>query len=133
MREHLIPILASIPRQPQRQDSTNDQLQDIATFANRLGCYDAADAIHRLLDHNTAANILHQAKTHPPEAGATNEAEEQEALRAFREEFPDAFLELKQAKPPSDIREFAWMLFVHGWAASSKRGANGGINNHTEQ
>lgn len=52
MREHLIPILASIPPQPQRQDSTNDQLRDIATFANRLGCYDAADAINLLINLN---------------------------------------------------------------------------------
>lgn len=30
---------------PQRQDSTQDQLRDLWRIANKLGLYDAADAI----------------------------------------------------------------------------------------
>lgn len=45
MPDHLRPVLASLPQQPQRQDGLNDQLRDIATFADRLGLYDAADFI----------------------------------------------------------------------------------------
>ncbi|MFP1519409.1 hypothetical protein [Pseudomonas aeruginosa] len=41
-------LLESIPQQPQRQDSTNDQLRDLRAFANRLGLYDAADLIRTL-------------------------------------------------------------------------------------
>lgn len=45
MPQHLSKILAGIPQQPQRQDSNRNQLADLHTFANRLGLYDAADAI----------------------------------------------------------------------------------------
>lgn len=45
MPQHLSKVLASIPQQPQRQDSSRDQLADLHAFANRLGLYDAADAI----------------------------------------------------------------------------------------
>ncbi len=34
---------------PQRQDSTKDQLIDVIGVANAMGCYDAADAISRIL------------------------------------------------------------------------------------
>lgn len=44
-------VLNQTPQLAQRLDSTDDQLRDMAAFANRLGCYDAADAISRLLDH----------------------------------------------------------------------------------
>lgn len=37
--------LASLPVWPQRQDSVSDQLADLVTIANRLGFYDAADAL----------------------------------------------------------------------------------------
>ncbi|WP_170872193.1 hypothetical protein [Pseudomonas aeruginosa] len=45
MHEQLKKLLDQIPQQPQRQDSTKAQLADLHTFANRLGLYDAADAI----------------------------------------------------------------------------------------
>lgn len=45
MPDNLKDLLAAIPQQPQRQDSTNDQLRDLVAFANRLGLYDAADSI----------------------------------------------------------------------------------------
>jgi hypothetical protein len=50
MREHLLPVLAAIPQQHQRQDSTDDQLCDLAVFADRLGMYDAADCIRKMID-----------------------------------------------------------------------------------
>jgi hypothetical protein len=36
-----------IPERPQRQDSLNDQLEDLVAVANRLGMYDAADYLQR--------------------------------------------------------------------------------------
>lgn len=45
MPENLRSVFHSIPQQPQRQDSTREQLADLHAFANRLGLYDAADAI----------------------------------------------------------------------------------------
>jgi hypothetical protein len=36
-----------IEQVPQRQDSLEDQLHDMARAANRLGCYDAADWIRQ--------------------------------------------------------------------------------------
>lgn len=42
--------IAQIPRLAQRQDSTSQQLEDLAAVANRLGMYDAADAIKRMLE-----------------------------------------------------------------------------------
>ncbi|HHQ2717285.1 TPA: hypothetical protein ACSPMB_003175 [Pseudomonas aeruginosa] len=48
MPDNLKKLLDSIPQQPQRQDSTNDQLRDLRAFANRLGLYDAADLIRTL-------------------------------------------------------------------------------------
>lgn len=49
MPDHLKAILAQIPQQPQRQDSTKAQLADLHAFANRLGLYDAADAIKAIV------------------------------------------------------------------------------------
>lgn len=49
MPEHLQTILAGLKQQPQRQDSTNDQLRDLAVFADRLGMYDAADLVRRVV------------------------------------------------------------------------------------
>jgi hypothetical protein len=43
MNDQLKAVLNTIPQQPQRQDSTNDQLRDLQAFANKLGLYDAAD------------------------------------------------------------------------------------------
>jgi hypothetical protein len=40
----------NFPQQPQRQDSTDDQLRDLRVIANRLGMYDAADVIRTLLE-----------------------------------------------------------------------------------
>jgi len=36
-------FMSTIPQFNQRQDSTQDQLQDLYNIANRLGFYDAAD------------------------------------------------------------------------------------------
>lgn len=38
-------IVKLIPQQPQRQDATADQLDDLYVIANHLGMYDAADAL----------------------------------------------------------------------------------------
>ena len=43
-------ILQALPSQPQRQDSLLDQLRDLYDVANRLGMYDAADLIRRLME-----------------------------------------------------------------------------------
>ena len=45
-------VLAALPQQPQRQDSTNDQLRDLITVANRTGMYDAADCLKAALTAN---------------------------------------------------------------------------------
>ena len=42
----------SFPPQPQRQDSLNDQLRELAMVAARLGMYDAGDFIQRALHPN---------------------------------------------------------------------------------
>lgn len=39
--------LQKLPALPQRQDSLSDQLADLRQVANRLGMYDAADAIRQ--------------------------------------------------------------------------------------
>ncbi|HDS1721733.1 hypothetical protein NPS53_09485 [Pseudomonas putida] len=49
MRDQLKTVFDQIPRQPQRQDSTNQQLLDLHAFADRLGLYDAADAIKNMV------------------------------------------------------------------------------------
>lgn len=41
--------LAKIAQQPQRQDGATDQLRDLHAFANRLGLYDAADLIKKIV------------------------------------------------------------------------------------
>lgn len=40
--------LSDLPKLDQRQDSLNDQLADLRRVANRLGMYDAADAMTQL-------------------------------------------------------------------------------------
>jgi hypothetical protein len=50
MPENLRSVLARIPQQPQRQDSAKAQLADLHAFANRLGLYDAADAIKTMFN-----------------------------------------------------------------------------------
>lgn len=50
MPESLRSVLALIPQQPQRQDSAKAQLADLHAFANRLGLYDAADAIKTMFN-----------------------------------------------------------------------------------
>lgn len=42
-------VTKSIPKLPQRQDSTTDQLLDLIGVANQLGLYDAADFIKNSL------------------------------------------------------------------------------------
>lgn len=42
-------VMLLMPQQPQRQDSTAAQIQDLISVANRLGMYDAADLITRTL------------------------------------------------------------------------------------
>ena len=41
--------LAKIAQQPQRQDGATEQLRDLHAFANRLGLYDAADLIKKIV------------------------------------------------------------------------------------
>ena len=41
--------LNQLPTWPQRQDSALDQMADLRIIANRLGFYDAADAIKQLM------------------------------------------------------------------------------------
>lgn len=48
MAPNLEELLKTIPQQPQRQDSSSDQLAELLLFANRLGLYDAADVIKNL-------------------------------------------------------------------------------------
>ena len=43
--------LQKIPPLSQRQDSVSNQLADLQIVANRLGMYDAADAIQQWCDH----------------------------------------------------------------------------------
>ena len=38
----------NIPVMPQRQDSTADQMADLVAVANRMGMYDAADAVQQM-------------------------------------------------------------------------------------
>lgn len=42
-------LLQSVPKLPQRQDSTTDQLRDLYVIANHFGLYDAADVIAKRL------------------------------------------------------------------------------------
>ena len=41
-------VLDNLPALPQRQDSLQEQLADLRFIANRLGMYDAADAIAQI-------------------------------------------------------------------------------------
>lgn len=50
MYSDLKAILDRTPQMDQRLDSTGNQLRDMVVFANRLGCYDAADSIKQLLN-----------------------------------------------------------------------------------
>lgn len=43
-------FIMDIPPQPQSQAALNDQLRTLAFAANRLGLYDAADFLNRVLD-----------------------------------------------------------------------------------
>ncbi len=43
--------LEQLPKWPQRQDSLSAQLADLRVVANRLGFYDAADAIESVRDN----------------------------------------------------------------------------------
>lgn len=45
----LVDLLRTIPQLSQRQDSLHDQLKDLRVIANRLGQYDAADALSKLI------------------------------------------------------------------------------------
>lgn len=50
MRENLKAVLAAMPQQPQRQDSTDAQLADLRVFAARLGLYDADNYLRTVLE-----------------------------------------------------------------------------------
>jgi hypothetical protein len=50
MPENLKAVLAAMPQQPQRQDSTNAQLADLRAFAVRLGLYDADNYLRTVLE-----------------------------------------------------------------------------------
>lgn len=52
MPENLKAELAKIIQQPQRQDSSLDQLHDLHAFAVRLGLYDASDLIKTMTTRN---------------------------------------------------------------------------------
>jgi len=49
--------LKVIPVQGQRQDSAREQLADLVAVANKLGMYDAADAIRQLYDTDALATV----------------------------------------------------------------------------
>ncbi len=42
-------VIQTIPKQPQAQYSTNEQLELLINAANRLGLYDAADVLFNLI------------------------------------------------------------------------------------
>jgi hypothetical protein len=50
MDDALLRVIAEMPQQPQRQYGTDEQLRVLRVAANRLGLYDAADAIGRWLE-----------------------------------------------------------------------------------
>jgi hypothetical protein len=45
-------LLEELPNKPQRQDSTGRQLRDLHSVANKLGMYDAADALKNAFFQN---------------------------------------------------------------------------------
>lgn len=51
--------LSQLPNWPQRQDSVTEQLADLLRVANRLGFYDAADAIRTLFETDSIRSIQH--------------------------------------------------------------------------
>lgn len=50
-------LLSLIPVMNQRQDSVEEQMADLRMVANRLGMYDAADAIGQLLSSLGLSNL----------------------------------------------------------------------------
>lgn len=48
--QNWIDVVNSLPKLPQRQDSTADQLVDLIMVANKLGMYDAADVIRSIVN-----------------------------------------------------------------------------------
>lgn len=44
----------SIPKQPQRQDALDDQIDTLIIAAERLGCYDAQDWLRKLVEYRKA-------------------------------------------------------------------------------
>jgi hypothetical protein len=55
--EALYAVIMQIPRQVQRQYSTDEQMRVLIAAANRLGLYDAADRIKNQLEEPTAADL----------------------------------------------------------------------------
>lgn len=49
--------ISILPVMEQRQDSLSEQLKDLELVANRLGMYDAADAIRQLFQTGKINNI----------------------------------------------------------------------------
>jgi hypothetical protein len=50
LNENVIKVIKNIPQQPQVQYSLNQQLAELKNAANKLGLYDAADLISKLLN-----------------------------------------------------------------------------------
>lgn len=50
-------ILKNVQSLPQRQDSVQEQLADLERVANKLGMYDAADAIRQLFSTNRISTL----------------------------------------------------------------------------
>ena len=52
----LLDVIRKIPQQTQRQYGTDEQLRYAMAAANKLGLYDAADAIRRMASQHELAN-----------------------------------------------------------------------------
>jgi hypothetical protein len=50
-------ILKHVTSLPQRQDSVSDQLADLTRVANKLGLYDAADALRQMFGNKVLDNL----------------------------------------------------------------------------
>lgn len=50
----------------------------------------------------------------------TDEINEDYVKALFMKRFPPEYLDLIEERGVSDIREFAWMCFIHGYSAGIK-------------
>ena len=46
-------VLDGLANQPQRQDSLNEQLETMIPLANKMGCYDAADFMRKIINDDS--------------------------------------------------------------------------------